>query len=306
MNSVEMCELDLKYEEFRLQDKYREGRLLASISETGIKESTVCITPEHERPILLDGFKRYRAAKKLGLNTLPFKSISTEEAMGVLELLRISNAKSLNILEQARFVDQLKNVHKLSVREIAERVQRSVGWVSVRLGLLSEMSPTVLQEVFSGNFPVRSYMYTLHQITRVNKIPKSEMDDFVRSVSGNGLSTRSIERLANVFFRGNDELKNQILHGNFKWTLDQMGRDEAAESPTLTRQELRFIRDLEIVQKYMSRIMFGVDDHQLSSMEFMSQANLLIGGILSKNQLFIKRLEVFYARSGAPEGNLPI
>jgi predicted transcriptional regulator len=302
MGTLEIEDLDLRYEDCRLKDKSRESKLLLSITERGIQEPVQCITPEEDIFILLDGYKRFRSAKKLGIATLPYVSISNEAASGILQLIRVSNATSLNILEQARFVDILKSEYQMSASEIANRLDRGKTWVIVRLGILSEMSDLVKREIFSGRFSAYSYTYTLRSFRRLNSIKKSEIDEFVQAVSGKGLSTRSIELLAQGYFKGHSDFRRQIKSGNFNWTLNQLKNlktDESSEQSDLNKTEQWFINNLEIVQKYMNRIIYKSEDAKLKSATFMAQANLLTGGILSKKELFIKSLEELYARSGA-------
>ena len=72
--NVERTTLDLRYEQHRLRDNAREARLLASIAERGIEEPLEGVdTPEGR--FLLNGFKRYRCAKKLGIDCLPYVSL---------------------------------------------------------------------------------------------------------------------------------------------------------------------------------------------------------------------------------------
>jgi hypothetical protein len=52
---------------------------------------------------VLNGFKRYRCARKLRLATVPYSSLGPDEAVGILSLLRTSNNRALSILEQAAF-----------------------------------------------------------------------------------------------------------------------------------------------------------------------------------------------------------
>ena len=85
----------------------------------------------------------------------PYASLAEEEALGILNLLRISNDRSLTILEQARFIDELRQMHQMSVADLAEQLSRSKAWVSMRLGLIGEMSPAVRERIFSGGFPSR-------------------------------------------------------------------------------------------------------------------------------------------------------
>jgi len=83
----------------------------------------------------LNGFKRWRCARKLGIGAVPYVSLGGDEAAGIIALLRISNARALNFLEQAAFLDELKSAHGLSLAQIAAELSRSKAWVSVRLGL---------------------------------------------------------------------------------------------------------------------------------------------------------------------------
>ena len=123
----------------------------------------------------------------------PYASLAEEEALGILNLLRISNDRSLTILEQARFIDELRQMHQMSVADLAEQLSRSKAWVSMRLGLIGEMSEKVRQEIFSGGFPIYPYMYTLRQFMRMNGVKKQEIENFVVAVSGKKLSVREIE-----------------------------------------------------------------------------------------------------------------
>ena len=118
--------------------------------------------------VLLNGFKRYRCAHKLQLRIVPYASLGEDEVAAIMNLLRISNNRTLSILEQAAFIDELYATGCLSVAEMAKELSRSKSWVSMRLGLISEMSAAIRAKLFSGAFPVYSYMYTLRQFMRMN------------------------------------------------------------------------------------------------------------------------------------------
>jgi ParB/RepB/Spo0J family partition protein len=298
MNSVEIEQIDKRFESFRLQDKDREGALLRSIVEQGIRDPLGCVVTNENAFILLDGFKRYRSAVRLKLNRVPYVRVAEDEVSGILQLIRQSNNKSLHLLEQAQLVDELKRTHGLSVSGIAEQLERSPAWVSVRLGLLSEMSEPVKREIFAGRFPVRSYMYKLRELTRVNKSSTAEVNEFVRSVAGKRLSSRNIDRLAYGYFRGGSRFKEQIRKGNIAWTLDQLkgcSTSESAEVSGLSQLEQRVICDLEIMQKYMGKVLHGIKDPSLKNSSFFMQAHLLVEGILGRIDVFIKTLRRFCA-----------
>ncbi len=91
--NVELSSLDLRYEGHRLRDPAGEARLRASIAERGVEKPLEGVdTPEAR--FLLNGFKRQRAAKKLGIDCVPYVSLGAEEATGILNLRRVSTAKA--------------------------------------------------------------------------------------------------------------------------------------------------------------------------------------------------------------------
>lgn len=153
---VELSMLDLRYESFRLKEAALEERLLGSIAQRGIEEPLEGVEVQ-ERSVLLNGFKRYRCARKLRLATGPHASLGQDEAVGILSLLRTSNNRALSILEQAGFIAELKRARQMSVAQIAAELSRSKAWVSMRLGLIAEMSAQVRGRLFAGAFPVYSY-----------------------------------------------------------------------------------------------------------------------------------------------------
>jgi ParB-like chromosome segregation protein Spo0J len=62
-----------------------EAQLLASIAERGIEQPLEGVDTPQGR-FLLNGFKRYRCAKKLGIDCLPYVSLGKEEALGIIQL----------------------------------------------------------------------------------------------------------------------------------------------------------------------------------------------------------------------------
>jgi predicted transcriptional regulator len=299
---VELSILDLRYEGYRMRNPAQEARLLASIAQRGIEEPLEGVD-QKERSILLNGFKRYRCACKLGIGKTPYTSLGEDEALGILNLLRASNNRSLGILEQARFIDELRKLHKMSVAEIAEELSRSKAWVSMRLGLIGEMSEKVRQEIFSGGFPIYPYMYTLRQFMRMNGVKKQEIEDFVVAVSGKKLSVREIEQLAHGYFRGPESFREAIRNGHVGLPLQWM--KQVPEDPDGCNEfEGALLRDLEITHKYMQRVMGKSDDRRLKTRAFHAQANLLSAGILSKARAFFETLRKLHDRSGQAQGDI--
>jgi hypothetical protein len=249
---VEIGSFDLRYQDCRMRHAGVERSLLVSILEHGIREPLQGVDCGEVR-ILLNGFKRYRCARKLGIEVVPYESLGDDEAFGLIQLIRIANARSLGMLEQARLIDELRSAHKMAVSEIATLLERSPSWVSMRVGIIREMSQCVTDKIFSGDFPVYSYMYTLRRFIRMKEARKDEVDEFVRAVSGKGLSIRDIDLLAHGYFRGSREFREQVLRGDVTWGLKRM-KEGARQDDGCTGFERKMVQDLETTQKYIQRV----------------------------------------------------
>lgn len=296
MHEVELATLDGRYESYRLRQHAAEARLLASIAERGIAEPLEGVDQDGVH-VLLNGFKRWRCARKLGLASVPYVTLGEDAVVGIVALLRASNDRALTLLEQAGFVDELKRLHNMSVSEIAVTLSRSKAWVSLRLGLLAEMPPQVRGKLFKGLFPVYAYMYSVRPFMRINGIGRDEIAEFVTALSGKRLSVREIEYLAHGYFRGADELREQIRHGNVALPLERMKR-AASTADGCTPFEQAMIKDLELAQKYMQRVTGKSHDPRLTTPAFRGQAQLLLAGLLSREPNFIQSVRHLHDRCG--------
>jgi hypothetical protein len=291
---VELAQLDLRYEGCRLKSPVAEARLLTAIAQAGIQQPLQGIERSSLR-VLLDGFKRLRCAQKLHLSAVPFVSLAPEEAAGIVCLLRAANDHALSLMEQARFLDELKAGCGLSVAEIAQQLSRSKAWVSLRLGVLAELSPVVREALFEGSFPVYSYLYTLRPFRRLHGA--ALIDEFVSALSGKKLSSRQIEQLANGFFRGPESFRQEIRQGHLTLPLQQL-KDLPDDPDGCSELERLLLADLEQAQKLLVRLMTKSPDERLSSRPFRAQAHLLCAGLLSRLPAFTKTLHTLYDHCG--------
>lgn len=293
MPDIELSNLDLRYKSLRIKNQKQEGKLLSSIAERGIEEPLEGVDADGVH-MLLNGFKRYRCARKLNVKTVPYTSLGQDAVTGMVALLRNAQARSLTILEQAGFVDQLRTMQTLSLAETAELLSRSKAWVSLRTGLIGEMTDVIRQKLFGGVFPVYSYMYTLRPFMRINAVSKQQIEEFVVAVSGKNLSIRQIEQLAHGYFRGSESFRAEIRSGNIALTLEQQGGDDA---PGCNPFEQGLLKDLTFISKSMQRVMGKSHDRRLKTPAFGVQANLLTGRILARSDSFIQTMRQLHDRS---------
>jgi hypothetical protein len=300
---VERTSLDLRFRGYRLRNPAGEARLLVSITERGIDEP-LCGVDTPDGRWLLDGFKRYRCAEKLGIECVPYVSWGEEATQGIAHLLGAARQQPLTILEQARFVVELLTTHGLHPNEVARMLSRSKAWVSARRNLLAEICPTVQEILFRGALPVYSYMVTLRPFMRMNGVDRQDIARFVQAVAGQKLSLREIELLAHGYFRGPSGLRQAIDQGRWKWTLQQM--QAVPQNPeSCSEFEQKLLRELERLLQCMRTLETHWNSPRLTTRNFRAQAHLLLASLLGRRDAFFQQMEEFYDRSGQTDGDLP-
>src|SRR4029077_2880607 len=108
---------------------------------------------------LVFGQRRYLASKELKLPTIPALVRKMTDAE-VLEAQLIENGQRADIhpVEEAEAFEQLRNVHKLSVDQIAQRVGKTRGHVVHRVKLC-ELTPAARTAFFDGKLNVEVAYY---------------------------------------------------------------------------------------------------------------------------------------------------
>ncbi|MCP4371984.1 MAG: chromosome partitioning protein ParB [Deltaproteobacteria bacterium] len=302
VDEVEISSFDLRYENYRVKHPAREKNLLASIQEQGIREPLQGVdtveTPESPGVrILLNGFKRYRCAQKLSLLTVPYSCLGNDEAFGLITLLKIATAKTLTILEQARLIDELHKVHKLGVSEMAHLLEKSQGWVSIRIGMIEQMSEVVMDKIFKGQFPAYSYMYSIRPFMRIKGIKKEDIDEFVSLASGKSLSTRDVDLLAGGYFNGGEDFREQLKNGDIGWVLSHL-KEKVGATDDCTELERRALREFENFRYSMSKIIHYSSDNRLKSPSFLALAHTWVGKTIKQMAGFNRCLEDLHDRTG--------
>ena len=124
--------------------------LANSIREHGIIQPLIIATSDGETYTLIAGERRLRAAKQIGLRTVPaiLRKASDRE---MLELALIENIQraELNPLEEAEAYRQLTEDFNLSHEDVAQRVGKSRPAISNTLRLL-QLSETVKKALVDG------------------------------------------------------------------------------------------------------------------------------------------------------------
>ena len=172
----------------RVFDEIKLQELAVSIRNQGIIQPLV-VRPKGERFELIAGERRWRAAMKAGLSTVPVvvRQASDRDALQ-LALIENLQREDLNPIEEATGYRRLQDEFTWSQEEVAEKIGKSRPAVTNALRLLS-LPSEVQQEVASGNLPAGQARALLGLQSEAVIITA------YREVLARALSTRETEKL---------------------------------------------------------------------------------------------------------------
>ena len=300
METIELTAIDIRLEHTRHKDSDAERRLLSSMMERDIQEPLhVSDCGDGHVYVLLDGFKRYRCAKKLCISIVPVQCIAQDVPGGITTLLRRASAGALSMMEQAALIEELHKQYSLSIYDIALRLERSPSWVSMRLGIIEELSDVVRTKIMTGAFPARAYMYGIKGFTRVNRISAEHVDAFVMAVSGKGISTRNLATLSRAYFTGGPALRQLIGEGDVRRALAMVTADAPMCSDGTKDDAQRiFARELKTVATAINRIIAGGGQSSMNTASLRQYVNLWSDAILKRFDEFVTIIKELHDRSG--------
>ena len=206
---LEHHQIDLRFEALRLRDPRRERQLLASLAERGQLCPVVVLPPGTGGAyVLLDGYKRLRALKRLGRDTAQATLWAMDEAEALLleRLMRTSRRDSP--LEQGWLLRELRDRFGLSMGELGRRFDRTAGWVSRRLALVRDLPEAVQDLVRSGRLAPDTAMKVLAPLSRGNA---AALPKVAEALARAQLSTREAAQLQVGWLTGNDQVRARIL-----------------------------------------------------------------------------------------------
>ncbi len=165
----------------------RLDELCASIRESGIVQP-ILVRPRGGRFQIVAGERRWRAAQKLGLRTVPVtvREVADER---LLELALVENLQreDLSALEEAQAYQRLQQELGLTQEEIARRVGRERSTVTNTLRLLR--LPQVVRELLAEGRLEAGHARALLALDRVE-----DQVTLARETARRGLSVREVER----------------------------------------------------------------------------------------------------------------
>jgi ParB/RepB/Spo0J family partition protein len=152
VSEVALAELGQRFAALRIVNPSAELRMRRSLETYGQLSPVVVSRLEPEGAYeLLDGFKRFRAARELGLERLTARVLDLGARAAKAAILQLNwVAKSVHHLEEALVLFSLVREDALTQTEVAVLLGRHKSWVCRRIGLVERLCEEVKESLRLG------------------------------------------------------------------------------------------------------------------------------------------------------------
>lgn len=143
-----LTSLSLKYEKFRLTSPKGHRLVEKTMREIG-QVSPICVSPETDKAYaILDGFKRYQAAKSLQYDSLLCRILQVGLHAQKAAIAQLNHTESsIHVIEESLIIVSLHREDGLSQTEIAVLFGRHKSWVCRRLSVAERLCDEAIENL---------------------------------------------------------------------------------------------------------------------------------------------------------------
>lgn len=183
-----MREITVKAEQLRVmedirltQDAVNDSELLDSILEHGIKDALTCrYTDDPDIYEIVDGRRRFRLGQRGGITEfrITVEALSDMEAYSVA-FIKNHHRKSMSDVEEALWMEKMKNKFNITQRELAKIVGVSESWVSLKLKFAKQYMEASEDE--------KEVIENEYQLRVLNELPEEKKKQILESAIETGV-----------------------------------------------------------------------------------------------------------------------
>jgi len=243
---LDIHQLDLRYQALRKHDPRQERLLLGSLAQIGQQAPIVVVAAPDHRFIVIDGYKRLRALKRLCKDQVVALPWEMSE-LDALLLVRMMRTSADDVLEQAWLVAELHQRFGQSLEVLAQRFDKTKSWVSRRLALVKELPDEIQQSVRLGEIAAHTAMKYLVPLARANAKVAARLTQAIRPLKP---TTRQVGLLYQGLKSGTEQTRELIL------TSPQVylrAREQAAPKPVDKSGAEQLLSDLNALSAIAAR-----------------------------------------------------
>lgn len=231
VEQVVLDELDLRLASLRLLHPAEVARLRASVVRDGMLQPVLAATKvEPGRRVLVDGFKRVRVARELGLAHLTTSLLALDGPMALAMMLRSNAAqRGMCALEEGWVMRRLCREHGLTQAQAGAMVGHEQSWVCHRLRLVEQLAEELQSDLRLG-------LLAPAVARELGRLPSGLQINAARAVREHGLLSRQAARLAQRLLATDDPReRREVLADPLRYLAIEPAEQTANASKTDSR-----------------------------------------------------------------------
>jgi ParB-like chromosome segregation protein Spo0J len=237
VKEIEIGRLELIYAHTRIERPERISSLALSIERIGQIVPVIVL----KSLVLLDGYLRVRALKRLGKDMVVAEIWEVKEEDALVSIIARASSRKWELLEEAALLHELHDRHHLSQERIASMVGRTQGWVSTRLALYDALTPDLMDLIRKGTISTWTATRVIVPIARA--IPEHGMllSENIKKVS---LSTREMAEFFRHYQKSGRGIRDKMVHDPHLFLKSLRTREDKAlkEGP-----EGKWLNDMRVI-----------------------------------------------------------
>jgi len=213
---VDLHLLELRFADARLLEPQAVEKLARSIERDGQIVPLIVVggtshsseATDSERLVLIDGYRRVAALRRLGRDRACVERWPCEVAEAVMGVLARTQGRSFAAIEEALLLRALTQGLGVSQRDAALRCGRDVSWVNRRLTLLSALPEAAVAAVREGRLSSWSAARVIAPLARANS---AHADRLLHAQEQASLSTRDLGEWFEHYQKAKRSVRERML-----------------------------------------------------------------------------------------------
>lgn len=245
------------YGQFRIVNPALDFVMLKSMEKYGQLSPVVVCKAKNDEYELIDGFKRFRAARKLNKKCIKAKVLNLGPHAGKAAILQLNWAgKSISDMEEAMVVHSLFREDGLQQVEIAALLNRHKSWVCRRISLIEQLSDEVKESIKLGLIKV-SAGWKLAQLQRCNQ------EEVLLAIQKHHLTVRQTQELITALL-SRPRSEHEAIMSHPEEVIHQNLLEDKQGDNWLSRAGLLLSKKLRSMQEHCLLVVEGVSSQGLS------------------------------------------
>lgn len=203
--SLELNAFDLRLARYRIVQPKADQLVARSLTKYG-QLSPVIYCHLEDALVLVDGFKRLRAARTLqGVLALHARKLEVDPQSAKAAIFNLNRLTSRpNELEEAWIIYALVHEDGLEQVEVAQMLSRHKSWVSRRLALLERLTEEARESLRLG-------LLTPTQARSITQLPRGNQNAALRCASEHALTSRELSETVRLLQSASTREQTQFV-----------------------------------------------------------------------------------------------